>query len=148
MTTTPVILPGKFHGLRNLVGYSPWGCKALDTTEQTHTHTHTHTHTFNTLTQEWQYFQTYLCWVLSWGALGLIAAFLFTCNIRYLRLCFVHMTLPRWQSWAKNSGVPTSSSNLYTLFYAASNSHKELYLCIYSGKARCYLLEFKRWDEK
>ena len=26
------------------MGYSPWGCKDLDTTEQlTHTHTHTHT---------------------------------------------------------------------------------------------------------
>ena len=23
----PVVLPGKFHGQRNLVGYSPWGCK-------------------------------------------------------------------------------------------------------------------------
>ena len=23
---TPVLLPGKFHGLRSLVGYSPWGC--------------------------------------------------------------------------------------------------------------------------
>ena len=26
----------KFHGLRSLVGYSPWGCKELDTTEQLH----------------------------------------------------------------------------------------------------------------
>ena len=23
----PVFLPGKFHGQRSLVGYSPWGCK-------------------------------------------------------------------------------------------------------------------------
>ena len=31
---------------RSLVGYSPWGCKQLDMTEQlTHTRTHTHTHT-------------------------------------------------------------------------------------------------------
>ena len=30
---TPVLLPGKSHGWRNLVGYSPWGCKELDTTE-------------------------------------------------------------------------------------------------------------------
>ena len=29
-------LPGKFHGLRSLVGYSPWGRKELDTTEQLH----------------------------------------------------------------------------------------------------------------
>ena len=24
---TPVFLPGKSHGQRSLVGYSPWGCK-------------------------------------------------------------------------------------------------------------------------
>ena len=33
---TPVLLPGKFHGQRTLVGYSLWGCKELDTTEQFH----------------------------------------------------------------------------------------------------------------
>ena len=26
---TGVLLPGKSHGQRNLVGYSPWGCKIL-----------------------------------------------------------------------------------------------------------------------
>ena len=31
---TPVLLPGKFHGWRSLVGYSPWGHKELDTTER------------------------------------------------------------------------------------------------------------------
>ena len=30
---TPVFLPGESHGQRNLVGYSPWGCKELDMTE-------------------------------------------------------------------------------------------------------------------
>ena len=31
------------HGQRSPVGYSPWGCKESDTTEETaHTHTHTH----------------------------------------------------------------------------------------------------------
>ena len=30
---TPVFLPGEPHGQRNLVGYSPWGHKELDTTE-------------------------------------------------------------------------------------------------------------------
>ena len=33
---TPVFLPGKSHGQRSLVGYSPWGCTELDTTEHTH----------------------------------------------------------------------------------------------------------------
>ena len=31
---TPVFLPGESHGQRNLVGYSPWGHKESDTTEQ------------------------------------------------------------------------------------------------------------------
>ena len=34
----PVFLPGKFHGQRNLVGYSPWSCKESDTTKQTDRH--------------------------------------------------------------------------------------------------------------
>ena len=38
----PVFLPGKSHGQRILVGYSPWGHKELDMTEHTQTHTHTH----------------------------------------------------------------------------------------------------------
>ena len=32
---TPVLLPGKSHGQRSLVGYSPWGREELDTTEVT-----------------------------------------------------------------------------------------------------------------
>ena len=31
-----VFLPGKSHGWRNLVGYSPWGRKELDMTDQLH----------------------------------------------------------------------------------------------------------------
>ena len=33
---TPVFLPGKSHGWRSLVGYSSWGRKESDTTEQLH----------------------------------------------------------------------------------------------------------------
>ena len=32
---TPVFLPGKLHGQRCLVGYSPWGCKELDSAKHT-----------------------------------------------------------------------------------------------------------------
>ena len=31
---TPIFLPGEFHGQRSLVGYSLWGCREMDTTEQ------------------------------------------------------------------------------------------------------------------
>ena len=34
MVTYSVLLPEGFHGQRILAGYSPWGCKALDVTEQ------------------------------------------------------------------------------------------------------------------
>ena len=35
---TPVLLPGKSHGRRSLVGCSPWGLKESDVTEQLHFH--------------------------------------------------------------------------------------------------------------
>ena len=36
MATHSSILAGKSHRWRNLVGYSPWGCKESDTTERLH----------------------------------------------------------------------------------------------------------------
>ena len=35
---TPVYFPGKYHGQRSLMGYSPWGCKESDNlvTKQQH----------------------------------------------------------------------------------------------------------------
>ena len=35
---TPVLLPGKSHGRRSLVGCSPWGCEESDMTERLHFH--------------------------------------------------------------------------------------------------------------
>ena len=45
MAPTPVLLPGKPHGQRSLVGCSPWGCEELDTTEQLY---------FHALERKWQ----------------------------------------------------------------------------------------------
>ena len=57
------ILPGKFHGQRSLVGYSPWSHKELDMTEQlTHTHTHTHNiHTHNRYSLPYSLDETMYC---------------------------------------------------------------------------------------
>ena len=38
MATHSSTLAWKFHGLRSLVGYSPWGGKQSDMTEQLHFH--------------------------------------------------------------------------------------------------------------
>ena len=35
---TPVLLPGKSHGQRSLVGRSPWGREESDMTERLHLH--------------------------------------------------------------------------------------------------------------
>ena len=35
---TPVCMPGESYGQKSLVGYSPWGRKESDTTEQLHFH--------------------------------------------------------------------------------------------------------------
>ena len=37
---TPALVPGKSHGRRGLVGFSPWGCEESDTTEWLHFHFH------------------------------------------------------------------------------------------------------------
>ena len=39
MANAPVFLPVKFQGKRSLVGYSSWGGKESDMTEQLSTHT-------------------------------------------------------------------------------------------------------------
>ena len=36
--TTPVLLPGEFHGQRSLVGYSPWGSQRVEHNWATNTH--------------------------------------------------------------------------------------------------------------
>ena len=40
MAPTPVLLPGKSHGWRGLVGCSPWSRQESDTTERLHFHFH------------------------------------------------------------------------------------------------------------
>ena len=34
-THSSILLPGESHGQRSLMGYSSWGCKELDMTEET-----------------------------------------------------------------------------------------------------------------
>ena len=51
---TPVLLLGKFHGWRNLLGYSPWGCKESDMTERLHFHFSLSLFTFMRRRRKWQ----------------------------------------------------------------------------------------------
>jgi len=72
-------LPGEFHGQRILAGYSPWGRKESDMTEQltlsfiyTHTHTHTHidTHTKKILSCNKSIIFNCLIDRVFWGSFG------------------------------------------------------------------------------
>ena len=58
---TPVLLPGKFHGLRSLVGYSPWGRKESDTTEQLHSRAILSNHPTLTFSHRVQETVLYIC---------------------------------------------------------------------------------------
>ena len=54
---TPVLLPGKSHGQRSLVGCSPWGHEELDTTERLHFTFH-----FHALEKEMATYSSVLAW--------------------------------------------------------------------------------------
>ena len=54
---TPVLLPGKSHGQRSLIGYRPWGHEESDTTEGLHFTLH-----FNALEKEMATHSSVLAW--------------------------------------------------------------------------------------
>ena len=57
-----VFLPGKFHGQRSLVGYSPWGCKESDTPQRLNARVHTDKKTDRLTHKHIAY-----CWGPAWG---------------------------------------------------------------------------------
>ena len=54
---TPVLLLGKSHGQRSLVGCSPWGSEESDTTERFHLTFH-----FHVLGKEMETYSSVLAW--------------------------------------------------------------------------------------
>ena len=56
---TPVLLPGKSHGRRRMVGCSPWGHEESDTTEWLH-------FDFHVLEKEMATHSSILAWEISW----------------------------------------------------------------------------------
>ena len=70
---TPVFLPGKSHGLRSLVGYTPWGHKESDMTEQLHfisTQINTDTRIFNKILAT--YIQHHIKRIICYDQVGFI----------------------------------------------------------------------------
>ena len=60
---TPVLLPGKSHGWRSLVGCSPWGCEESDTTERLHFFTliYVYIYIYTDMTEQLHFHFSLLC---------------------------------------------------------------------------------------
>ena len=59
----PVFLPGESHGQRNLMGYSPWGRKDLDTTKQLNVNTIIYTYIWTIPSELLLCFKKFSQWV-------------------------------------------------------------------------------------
>ena len=66
--STSVFLPGKFHGQRRLVGYSPWGHQAFDMSEQLSTHVHYLSKKYNLLKSKYFLVRTSCIILISYEA--------------------------------------------------------------------------------
>ena len=73
-----VFLPGESHGQRNLAGYSPWGHKELDMTEQPSTH---------------KYINNFLCYTMGLCCLSILSIY---ANCKFLIHSSPSFSLP-WQ---------------------------------------------------
>ena len=59
---TPVLLPGKSHGQRSLVGWGPWGHEELDASKELDTRNFTFTFHFHALEKEMATHSSVLAW--------------------------------------------------------------------------------------
>ena len=99
---TLVFLPGEFHGQSILAGYSPWGCKKLDTTEHSMQHStgvswQVHV-VFYWIT--WAFLKsTYVFKWFSWIWFCFVSSFGFLSPLQPLSLLESSDT-SEWRSWA------------------------------------------------
>ena len=105
----PVLLLGKSHGWRSLVGYSPWGLKESDTTERLHFH-----FSLYALEKEMATHSSVLAWRIPdtgawWAAI---------CGVTQSRT---------WLTWLSSSSSSSESDvdNLYMCMLAISISSLE-----------------------
>ena len=89
---TSVILPGKPHGQRSLVGYSPWGCKELDTTD--HAHSKLNTSGFQSF-----YLTSSFCSRISFKTQGYVYSACLLGLWRLLRPLFLRTLPASWRPW-------------------------------------------------
>ena len=108
---TPVFLPGKSHGWRSLVGYSPWGRKESDMTKRLHFHFHSIYSYYKTLVMFLMLCDTSLSLAYSSFYLPLLHPYIVPCP------------LPLGNHFLLSISVESSSSLLYLWFVVFSRFH-------------------------
>ena len=92
----PVFLPGKSHGWRSLLGYSPWGAKSwtrLSNFTSIFTFTFSHSIVSDSATPRTEAFQAFLSFTISQSLLKLISIVL-VMPFNHLILCYSLLPLP------------------------------------------------------
>ena len=115
---TPVLLPGEFHGQRSLAGYSPWGCKELDTTERL-TLALSHSQYPNEI-------GTIIGLLLQMGKLK--------------QQSFGNVS--KWQCWDLNPGNLAEFQVSWNLRICGNNTHHYLAICPPDRRNSCFLNKF------
>ena len=111
---TPLFLPKKSHGERKLAGYSPWGCKTLNTTERL---------SIYTLKQDWAICSSQLWTIFS----HLYVTALFGQQNQFL-LCTDGQLLFIFQDAAPET-LPLEGSSQPTLFWQRLDTQYSQPLC-------------------
>ena len=100
---TPVFLPGKFHGQRSLVGYSPWDHQESDMTERLSTRSLFQHHLLKRL-----FFPYCIAWHLSQKSINHKYMGLFLdSQFHFIDLCLATTTEPTLQSPRATTSKPT-----------------------------------------
>ena len=89
----PVILPGKFHGQRSLVGCSPWGHRVAHNRARVRASACTHTHTCTQAVSSVQSLSCVRLFVTPWTAVCQ-ASLSFTSSRSLLKLISIELVMP------------------------------------------------------
>ena len=116
---TPVLLPGKSHGWRSLVGCNPWGRTESDTSEVTQ----------HSITQR-------LLWKIKGNNIFLCLLFFFLNWISPLRVCYSYLPLKTSSPWylVINNSCPDviGDSTAEQRYYFSILSGTQLFISIHS----------------
>ena len=147
---TPISLPGEFHGQGSLVGYSPWGHKELDITEQLGKDTHTK------IKGGYWLFDVHLVksWILSiglsvWTSLSIVKKWQKWHHTSFWAQDFQNHQLLLLVSWDTPYGVPGHHGKSWTaLRIACWRGHVYTLTLLVSDKHSCSFIPAKAPDTR